>query len=185
MATSVERLNEEFSAACNALEQLGETSSVLNMQNQWAKALVLSAASYFENRICNVIVDVVRVPPYAAVREFVYRQGLARKYHTLFDWKKSNVNKFLGLFGPDFAENAKRSLEEDSSLETSMRDFVSLGRIRNELVHQDYAGYSLDSTADEMLQKFHSAVGFVDWFEGAIAVACAKGETSPPEPNRE
>lgn len=93
---------------------------------------------------------------------FVEKQAVNRKYHTMFDWSTSNANRFFSLFGNEFLIHMKKVMEEDQSIKVGMKDFMDLGSKRNQLVHENYATFNLDYTAQEIYQKFISAYNFIE-----------------------
>jgi len=164
---SVRRLHEEFQAVCLVLKEQEETSLEVSMRAQWSKAIVLASASFFERELCSCILETVPAA-FPLLKEFVQRQALSRRYHTLFSWDAKNANSFFGLFGPDFADRAKSAVSEDPELQSAVRAFLGLGQQRNAMVHGDFASFSLDATAEEVFSKFEAAQRFVSWVAGRL-----------------
>jgi hypothetical protein len=55
----------------------------------------------------------------------------------------------------------KSRLKEDENLKASLDAFLEIGRLRNELVHQDYANYVLLKTSAEIFQLYETAIRFI------------------------
>ena len=112
------------------------------------KLLLLAAASYFEYKI-QQDVDFVREVADGNERlvQFVENKALERQYHTFFEWKRQNANKFFGLFGESFKESMQSVLQSDSDLRSSIFSFMEVGRERNRLVHENFGAYRLIRTS--------------------------------------
>ncbi|RRR67698.1 MAG: hypothetical protein EI684_18570 [Candidatus Viridilinea halotolerans] len=96
------------------------------------------------------------------VLNFVKNKGLERQYHTLFDWERRNANKFFSLFGSDFRDFMSAVIREEPGIDAAIRAFLELGETRNQLVHQNFANFPLEKTADEIYELYKTAVVFVD-----------------------
>ena len=144
MATVVDRLHADFAALAAYLDAGAEPSLRSTADETFRKALLLSAASYFET-----------------IPEFVRNKALSRQYHTLFDWNADNANKFFSLFGDPFKAYMQKRLKEDASLVQAVQAFMEVGRERNRLVHMDFGTFALEKTSDEIYQLFSAAYRFV------------------------
>lgn len=171
----VERILTELQDIERILIDHGDLSDITAFNNNSSKAMLLAAASYFERRICETILNVCKNQSIGTiVPEFVSRQGLERKYHSLFEWNGKNANKLFSLFGNDFSKWIKNKIKDDDDIKKQIKEFLEIGNRRNQLVHNNYATYPLDSTYLEIWGKFQTALQFVDWlpsqfeeFEGA------------------
>jgi len=137
------------------------------------KTIVLSAASFFEREICQAILGAAltcKMP--VPLRVFIEKQGLERKYHSLFDWKANNLNKFFSLFGDETKDSLSGRSKEDP-LPLAIRDFLYLSRARNELVHENFAGASIELTFEEAWQKYEGAMPFIAWFSQELHSFCS------------
>lgn len=164
--TIVDRLHSEFLALV-ALLQSAEPSLLNTAEDTFRKVLLLSAASLFERLVTDSIIEFVSEASAGneCVREFVRRKGLARQYHTLFDWEnweKGNANKFFALFGESFKQTMVGRLKTDPELSDSIRTFLELGNDRNRLTHQDLGQFVLEKTTTEIFDKYQSAARFVE-----------------------
>jgi hypothetical protein len=53
-------------------------------------------------------------------------------------------------------------IRRDTTFAISVKDFVQLGSLRNQLVHQNYASFTLEKTADEIWGLYESACKFIE-----------------------
>ena len=151
--TAIDRLYEEASAIVDALRSTPEVSLQVTAEDRFRKALLLSAASYFERRVYMVVIDYVkdRSGGSILVESFVRNKAIARQYHTWFKWDERNANQFYGLFGDNFRSEMKSRVEKSDELDKSVKAFLEIGRERNKLVHDDYATFPLDKNSKRNL----------------------------------
>lgn len=128
------------------------------------KALVLAGASEievdFQQHIIDYYADLSGDAIHAAA--FVEKKAVKRQYHTYFSWDKKNANQFFGLFGACFAAATAKKVGDDPELDDAIKAFLELGNLRNELVHENFAAYSLSKTASEVHDLCIRARRFVD-----------------------
>lgn len=163
-ATVVDRIHREFKDLLSYLDQGNEVSLRSTVDENFRKALLLAAASHFEHRIVGDITAFVKESSSenSLLIEFVNNKAISRQYHTFFDWKESNANKFFGLFGESFKIFIKQELKNDEQLNSSIKAFLEIGRDRNRLVHQDFGTFTLEKTSDEIYELYKTALVFVD-----------------------
>lgn len=75
----------------------------------------------------------------------------------MFTWNSKKINSFFGLFGGDFLDRAKKRMNSDPSFKKACDDFMRLGKLRNEIAHEDFFAYPLDLTSDEVCSLYQSA----------------------------
>ncbi len=158
---AVEQLFNDYKENYETLIKSNEVSFATDYKNQFAKVILLACASYFETKVVNAIVESLNTKDCSLTYNFVSRKALKRQYHTLFSWDSSNANTFFSFFGEDFKKFMVQRVEEDEKLKSSIKDFLLLGLLRNQLVHNNYAMFSLDVTVEDMWAKFKNAQGFV------------------------
>lgn len=160
--TVVDRLYQELVALEVSIDP-NELSLLNTAGDVFRKTLLLAAASYFERRVVSTVLDFVgsRGRDNELVMEFVKNKALSRQYHTLFDWDKTNANKFFRLFGPSFQDHAKKRVATDEVFAEGVQAFLEIGRERNRLVHEDFGSFSLEKTADEIYSLYVSGLKFV------------------------
>lgn len=167
--SAVDRLYDEAVAVLQALGRDEDISLRLTAADHFRKALLLAAASYFERRVCDSVVEFVRQSSGSALIEnFVRNKAVARQYHTWFRWDETNANQFFGLFGPEFKALMASRVGESEELRGSIRAFLEIGSERNKLVHQDYATFPMEKTLDEVFQLYRSASVFVECLPAAF-----------------
>lgn len=72
----------------------------------------------------------------------------------------------FSLFGEEFKNCIENDLRSDEALENAVRDFLEIGSTRNELVHENFANFTLDKTAKEIYELYRSASIFTDYLAG-------------------
>jgi hypothetical protein len=138
--------------------------------DHFRKGLLLAAASYFESRVCNAVLDFVRARANGSplVENFVRNKAIARQYHSWFSWEARNANQFFGLFGSQFKALMETRVRGSLDMQGAVRAFLELGNERNRLVHENYATFSMEKTLDEIYELYGRAIAFVDFLPGAF-----------------
>ena len=144
------------------LQEKIEISFLNNYSDVFSKTLLLSVASYFEDAIKQIVHKILLTSESKILKEFIENKALNRQYHTFFNWTGNNANSFFGLFGEDFKKFMITKVKADEDLEQSIKDFLFLGKTRNELVHRNYALFNIDMTVEDIYNKFESALKFID-----------------------
>lgn len=144
--------------------QSSEPSLASATNDTMSKVLLLAGASNLEHEVSSLLMEHFKLTTGGAVVvvEFLKNKGLARNYHTFFTWESKNANSFFGLFGEGFKAFAKKEVTDDPDLERAVRAFLEIGLLRNQLVHQNYAAFTLNKTAEELYQLYKDAFGFVE-----------------------
>ncbi|MFH0926927.1 MAG: HEPN domain-containing protein [bacterium] len=164
--TIIDILYEENQALDKYLEENGEISLRSNIDSNFRKTLLLAVASYFEFIVTDNILKLVEEQINTAIPllHFIKNKAIERQYHTYFDWNSRNANTFFGLFGSDFKEFMKTESRSNLKFESSIRAFIELGQIRNQLVHENFAVFPLDKTVEEIYQLYKDALVFIESF---------------------
>lgn len=166
----IEDLFETTEAVLAILDSQRELSLRNRVENDLRKTLALSAASRYEYQIRELLekfCDHVGGGD-ARLVSLVRSKILDRQYHTLFAWDRHNANTFFALFGDSFKEVAKADVSASEQLDEAIRAFLELGRIRNELVHNDFATYPFNETSGEVLDLYRKARAFVTYLAGKL-----------------
>jgi hypothetical protein len=161
MSGPVERLYSDFEAL---VVHLGGEPSLLSIADDgFRKLLLMSSASFFEVKLSECVESFALDASNSSslISGIVRRKAISRQYHTWFEWKHDNANQFYALFGDDFAKFMKAKHASEPWLTESVRAFMELGRYRNLLVHQNFAAFSLEKTATEIIAAYASASRFV------------------------
>lgn len=144
-------------------------------ESAFAKTLLIAAASHFEVRLSQIIIDLYLEMTQGAeeLAEFVKRQAIDRRFTQLFQWSSGgspgqNANSFYRLFGDGFSAHMRQRVREDRSLDESVKAFLEIGNLRNQMVHESYADFQLNKTVAEVYSLYTSGARFVDDFPDAI-----------------
>lgn len=159
----IKSLYNEYCEFYDFLMSNKQISFGLYINDIYKKALLLSAASYFESVITRTIYKFVSSKAHnnPEIIAFVDNKALKRQYHTFFDWDGNNANRFFGLFGSEFSQRAREEIKA-KKLEESEAAFLSIGRERNQLVHQNYIEVQINATFKEIYIKYEKACHFVE-----------------------
>ncbi len=147
-----------------------EPSLAVAASETLSKSLLLAGASELEDDVQRILIEYYEEATANTVPavEFIRRKALKRQYHTLFSWEAANANTFFSFFGPDFRKFIDERLAANSGLKDAIRDFLRLGSLRNQLVHGNFAAFSLDVTAEEIFSLYLSAIGFREALPGLL-----------------
>jgi hypothetical protein len=102
------------------------------------------------------------------VKSLVKSKVIERQYHTYFDWKNRSANSFYKLFGGEFADSIKLKIKSDDKLKESEKAFLEIGSERNLLVHENFLGYQLNKTVDEILELFKKACDYISFLKDVL-----------------
>jgi hypothetical protein len=162
--TIIDVLYVDNKALVDYLQQQNEVSLRALADSSLTKSLVLAAASFYETRIKDAIVEFAKENTGNAglLVEFLKNKALERQYHTFFQWGRPNANQFFSLFGTAFAEHMRKQVEASDGLQRSIAAFMELGELRNRLAHQNYAAFVIDKTAAEIYDLHKRAIEFVE-----------------------
>jgi len=158
---AVVQLFNDYEENYRTLIQNNEISFATDYKNQFAKVILLACTSYFETKVVNAIVESLNTKDCSLTYNFLSRKALKRQYHTLFSWEAQNANTFFNFFGDEFKKFMVQRVKEDENLKSSIKDFLLLGSLRNQLVHDNYAMFSLELTVEDLWNKFENAKNFV------------------------
>ena len=164
---AIERMVTEHRDLMACLRSVRDTSSLqIRTDAAFAKALLLSVASYFETRMTEGIEQVFLSGTNGSdvLTSFVRKMAIERRYHQWFDWTAPNANKFFAAFGATFRQSMADRVRADTTLDESIRAFLELGNLRNQLVHQNFAQFALPLTAEEIFDRYRKAEKFVEGF---------------------
>ena len=164
MSSAVDRIYGETAEISELLTRRGSISLLATANEVRSKSLLLAVASYFETTLCECVRKFCndRIGYPSIIGDLVESKVISRQYHTWFDWKTPSAGPFFALFGKDFSIKMKQRLKDDEPFSKAVGDFLQLGSDRNRLVHQDFATYVLESTAEEIYPRYISAKTFTD-----------------------
>lgn len=160
--TAVDDYFSSFNELAKAVA-LTDMSGQTFVEEIGSKTLLIAAAGDLEVRFCRAIEECFEASnPKTHLNVFVRNQALKRKFFTMFNWDAANVNTFLGLFGDDKKTEMAQFLSEHPYNE-EMQAFLFIGRFRNKVVHDGLASTSLESTIDDVYDKYRKALAFVNF----------------------
>ena len=162
----IEDLWNDHALLVDYLQANSQIQLLSRVHDSFRKTLILAAASYFEVQLTEIIVDLYGEADQrtGVLSEFVKRKAIGRGFSSLFSWDSSNANYFYNLFGPDFAATMRQRVQEDKNLNESVKAFLEIGHLRNELVHKNYADFQLDKTLEEIYERYQIATNFLTTF---------------------
>ena len=138
----------------------------MGLEASFAKTLVVSSASYFEARLTESLVELYSdaTSQAEALVQFVRSLAIDRRYFQWFDWSSNSANSFFGKFGGDFRKFMSDKATNDEDVRASVRAFLELENLRNNLVHANYAAFQLDKSVEDILSLYGKANKFVEDF---------------------
>jgi hypothetical protein len=165
MGTIIDKMYADHKALHDLLTSQSETSLASDADSKLKKVLLVSAASYFEHEITTALVDFVAATSenHASLLALVKAKAVSRQYHTYFQWDGKNANSFFGLFGEEFLAESKANVKAQEGLEDSIRAFLEIGLNRNQMMHENFATFPMDKTAEEVYELYKQAHLFIDY----------------------
>lgn len=166
----IEQQYQDSKDLYNYLMDHNEVSFATYIDSAYKKVLVLSSASYFESKISRLITEYASAVSSSDKRlvTLVEQKVIKRQYHTLFNWEAKNANVFFALLGEDTKTAARTQIDANEELKRSEKDFIEVGRLRNLLVHENFAEYDVNITVDEIYEKYRSACVFVSFLSEVL-----------------
>lgn len=169
-----EVISQYYSDCVDLLDHLNDSGNMalhVHATTLVQKHFILCVASRFEKQLCQAVQDYAQTVSgdHCLLAEFVKNKAIERQYHSWFDWKEcKNANTFFGLFGADFRNHMKEKVNHDSDLAHSIKNFLMIGKRRNQLVHEDLMNASIDVTLKEAYEEYLDARRFVDLFPDVL-----------------
>lgn len=165
------------------LQQEGKVTLLTRAEDAFRKTLIIATASYFEKQLVDAIVAIYleRARGSTALASFVREQAFGRRFSSLFVWGKNNANYFYKKFGSDFKDHMEKKVRCSEELSGAVKAFLQIGKLRNEMVHGNYADFQPNLTAGEVFQLYEHASKFVCQLPDAIREFIDMGE--PPTPS--
>lgn len=167
MSTLIDQLHADTSQLLKHLTEKGELSLHSFANENLRKVLLLSAASWFETRISSAVLKFAEVHSsgHSGIQSLIKKKAVDRQYHTYFDWKAEKPGAFYGLFGDVCGGSMKTEINADAKLKEGLDAFLELGSLRNELVHENFAAFPFEKTAEEVHSLYQKAEEFVRYVE--------------------
>ena len=153
---------KECKAYYSYLIKQGEVSFASHYHNQSIKSSILSIASFFESEVTSIVYEMLKFEGCEITRNFIYKRGLERQYHQLFNWSQSDANQFYSFFGRDFLNFMKEKIKNNKGFKDGSDSFMYLGSLRNRLVHTNYITFKIDLSIDEIYFNFEKGMFFIN-----------------------
>lgn len=163
-----------------------------DVNKYFKKVIVLSAASYFEHTIQDLLVEFVikKTNNNIPALNFFKKKAIGMQYHTYFSWGEKNradkpgrnANSFFSLFGEDFKKQAEDRTKQSQDLNVAMKAFLEIGHLRNILVHSNFAAFNFDNkTTEEVVSLYQSGLSFVTFIEELLLGEKGGQDTQQPD----
>lgn len=177
--TIVDTLNTEYSSIIQFLEQSQQPSLSSDLNKYFKKLLILSAASYFEYEIQNILIEFISIASNdnPKVISFLKKKAISMQYHTYFNWGEKNnpdkpgknANTFFSLFGEEFKAECEKEVKENEELDIQVKSFLEIGHLRNILVHKNFAALNFDTkTTSEIYETYKNGLKFVEYVRSKL-----------------
>jgi len=178
MHSLLQRLVDESDELRGFLSAQAQLSLLRAAEDISRKTLVLSAASLFEHRITEAILSYADEASGsdACITSLIRNKAIRRQFHTFFEWEKKKPGPFFTLLGDELGRKLKEDCAKSPGKE-QIEAFLEVGYLRNCLVHQNYAEFLLDKSADDIRQLCESADRFVTQVE--VLLASPQSEAQP------
>lgn len=175
----VETIKSEYNSVIEFLANENQPTYESDINKHFKKVLLLSAASFFEHEIQNIIISFVstNTKDNGMVVALLKNKAITQQYHTYFDWgekddptkPRKNANKFFALFGAEFKQEMVEELKENEELNNSIKAFIEIGHLRNILVHRNFGAFNLDTkTTEEIYELYKKATKFIDFLKNRL-----------------
>ena len=180
--TVVDSLYQDFKELVGKID-VAEVSLQTTLRITFGKSLCIAAASYFEDMVKKQILDFVRQasPGHRSVYELARIKITDRQYHTLFNWRADNASEFFGCFGEEFKRSMQQYVKDNEDYRKSIQEFMEIGRVRNSLVHQNFAQFSLEKTVEEIYDSYRTGLLFVNSISSHLERVTSSDETPEQE----
>lgn len=167
MSTIIDSFYNEHQELSVFLAENKEYSLKSTSDSGFSKVLVLAAASYFETKIMDVLSNYSshQLSGDEKLFKLLKSKAFDRQYHTLFDWKAKNANRFFANFGDAAKAEYSAAITEREELKEGARAFMTLGSMRNVLVHSNFASTPIEETYEEIYNMFKKALVFIRYIE--------------------
>lgn len=167
---TVEELKLSADSVKAFLTEKGEISLVVTAEDVWRKSVLIAAASHFEHELGKAIERSARrfeVPE--NFRSLIESKAVSRQFYSYFDFSSSNTNRLFTSFGSACKDRAEFKIKNSERLKSSQAAFLKICALRNQMVHSNYAAFSIDMTTDEIYSLYENGCQFIDFFEAIIS----------------
>ena len=181
MAMSIiDKIYAEHQALEHYLTENAQPSFGQAVADDFRKLLALSVASFFEHTLTEAILNfcTVKAAGDPGLVCFVRMKAVERQYSTYFQWDQKTPNSFCSLFGEPLGASMKNDVKNKPELKAACAAFLELGALRNRLVHQNFASFPFEKTAEEVYEEYKSGSKFVDYIVARLGEASERTDPS-------
>lgn len=141
----------------------GETSYHATLESTIPKVFLIAAASWMEDQVKQILLDFFKETTHSneATQAFIRRTVIDRGFHTLFDWDARSPSRFFANFGEEVKKTSADLYKNDAGYAAECSAFLELGDLRNQVVHRNYASFTLEKTSGEVGDLYRLANKFV------------------------
>lgn len=167
---AVQQLKFSADSVKSFLAEKGEISLVVTAEDVWRKSVLIAAASHFEHELGRAIersASRYNVPD--SFRRLIEAKAISRQFYSYFDFSSSNTNRLFVSFGPGCKEKAEAHIRRSDRLREAQAAFLKICALRNQMVHSNYASFSIDLTTDEVYDLYEKGCSFIEFFEAIIS----------------
>ncbi|MCX6175103.1 MAG: HEPN domain-containing protein [Ignavibacteriales bacterium] len=167
METIIDKFYNDYKNLVDFLDENKQPSLKIEAENNFSKNLLLAAASFHEQELTDIIRSFILAITQQDEKaiSFFENKAMKRQYHTFFQWESNNANSFFGLFGEKIKTEMEKEAKLNEKLDKAIKAFLEIGRLRNTMVHGNYAAFNLEKTAQELYDLFISANYFLERFK--------------------
>lgn len=135
-----------------------DPSGLVALERIYPKALLLAAASHLEYVTTGKILELFNDLAVPELAIFVERKALKREYHKLFQWgNPGSAATLFSFFGTECKKRYDIRKRDDDAFAAEVDAFLRIGSARNDLVHNNYASFRLENTAEEIFELYQKA----------------------------
>ena len=178
----IEKLYEEHATLSDYLGRQEEPSFKQLVTDNFRKTLALSVASLFENLITDAVLKFceIRGGGDPGLICLVRMKAVEKQYFKYFDWDNKSANHFYSMFGDPFGVSMKAEVKANPELKRGCEAFLELGYMRNCLVHQNFATFSFEKTAEEVYAEYRDAEKFVSYLVSRLSLNTKENTANIP-----
>lgn len=137
-----------------------DPSGLSALELTYPKVLLLASASFLEVATVEAVSQLFHRPEIPELRVFVERRSLKHNFHSLFNWTTPTANGFFAFFGSDCKDRFTARKKVDAEFKAAVDAFLEIGSLRNQLVHNNYAEFTLEKTAGDIRDLHRTASKF-------------------------
>lgn len=164
---SVDNLYARHIELYEYLQSTGQISYAVQLNEEFRRSLVLAAASYFESEFQRIMLlhAKIRSDGREEIISLIETKVIKRQYHSWFDWDQLKDGPFWGMFGKEFKVSRTREIKSNLHLTQSSLAFLEIGKLRNNIVHRNFAEFNVEKTVEEIYGLYMLARSYVSYCE--------------------